>query len=315
MKFAERVQVWFKLTGRYFVEIGLAVSGFLAILGKFTTLGIQGSLAITIFLCSIIYSIFRIRTSIEKIDELSASINSLLLEHSLNYPEQYLRLVFKGVEQSREPHIRAGHDLATEVYKYAAALVSELKKHHESKDRVQIVERFVINDFLKGVVNSLPEKSYWLGITQLTAAWASEPDPGFRDLIDAMNGRAAKGELSVLRIYCVESSQSLTSLQPHLREAANSGIKIRILPKQERMPPDLSLVWGPLDTERLDLSIKPADALSKCAPAICGMEFETRQGRSLDTLMIWSPTSNSNDYRRLKFAFDDAWSAAQPYQP
>jgi hypothetical protein len=314
MKFTERVKVWFKLAGHYFVEICLAVSGFLGILGKFTTLGIQSSLAITIFLCSIIYSIFRIRESIEKIDELSASVNSLLLEHSPNFPEQYLRLVFKGVEESREPHIRAGHDLATEVYKYAGALVSELRKHHESKDRVQIVERFVINDFLKGVVNSLPKESYWLGITQLTSAWASEPDPGFRDLADAMNGRAAKGELSVLRIYCVESSHSFSSLEPHLREAAKSGIKIRIWSKPERMPPDLSLVWGPLDTKGLDLSIKPADALSQRAPAICGMEFETRQGRSLDTLMIWSPTSNSNEYRRLKFAFDDAWSEAKPYQ-
>src|SRR6266481_3270725 len=216
MKLAQRLQSWLKIAGRYFVEIALALSGFLAILGKFATLGIQGSLAITVFLSSIIYSIFRIRTSIEKVDELSAGVNSLLIEHSLNYPEQYLRLVFKGVEQSREPHLRAGHELATEVYKYAAALVTELRKHRESNDRVQIVERFVINDFLKGVVSSLPGKSYWLGITRLTSAWASDPDPGFRELIEAMNSRAAKRELTVLRIYCAESLQFPASFKSHL---------------------------------------------------------------------------------------------------
>src|SRR6516162_1434270 len=86
MMLAQCLQSWLKLAGRYFVEIALALSGSLPILGKFTTLVIQGSLAITLFLSSIIYSIFRIRTSIEKVDELSARVNSLLNTRSPQIP-------------------------------------------------------------------------------------------------------------------------------------------------------------------------------------------------------------------------------------
>jgi hypothetical protein len=317
VKFSQRLQTWLKVAERHLVEIALGISGFLGIVGKFSTLGIQGSLAITIFLSSIIYSIFRIRTSVEKVDELSSRINALLLEHAAQYPEQYLRLIFKGVEQSREPHVRAGHELVTEVYKYAADLVTDLKRHRESKDRVQIIERFVINDFLKGVVNALPDSSYWLGITRLTSAWSEQPDPGFRDLVDAMNSRAAKGELTVLRIYCAESEELLRPLEPHLSEAARSGIEIRTLTKKEtkgkELPSDLSLLWGATNAAP-DLSgdARPADRLTKMETAICGMEFETREGRSLDTLTICGP--ESPDFRRLRFEFDDSWADAVSYK-
>jgi len=270
-------------------------------------------LAITIFLGSLIYSIFRIRTSIEKIDDLSKRVESLLIEHSLHYPEQYLRVVFKNIEQSREPHVRAGHELANEVYKYAGGLVTGLRELRESNRAVQINERFVINDFLKGVVDSLPPRSYWLGVTHLTAAWGSESDPGFHDLVDAMNSRAKDGELTVLRIYCAESEDFVQTIRSQLDEAVACGIQIRILTgKGKRFPPDLSLLWVEAN-HQVDLRSKPANALTKNATAVCGMEFNTRQGRSLDALSIYSPCSD--EFGFLRTHFDGSWSLGKEYKP
>lgn len=159
---------WLRFAGRYLVEIVLVLSALWAIIQRFGSVAPQVSIALTVFLASTIFAIYRIRTSVEEIDKshkelveavatLDQDVRILLIEHS----SQYLQTAFKDIKKPKEPHLYAGHELAKNIYSYARNLVTALKSHRERQSpTMRIDERFVINDFLISVLNSLPSRSY-----------------------------------------------------------------------------------------------------------------------------------------------------------
>jgi hypothetical protein len=310
----------FRNLSKYFIELVLAVSGLLAIIQVFKKADLPATLGLTVFLAGVVAAIYRIRTATdeaqlqlknlhEAIGKLNNQVTSLLIDQDSSYLERTL----KEIERTKEPHLYAGHELASNVYDYARSLVSELKRHRERQAKtVEISEKYVINDLIASVASALPKDSYWLGITHLTTGWDSESDPGFHELVKTMNARSKSGELTVLRLYCTESLKELVPIQSHLDSAVSAGILIRILAGRQR-PTDMSLLWGPIpDSVNLANKSAPASELDK-GSAICGMRFETRGGRSLTTLTLVSP--DSNDFRVLRLEFDQYWQRGTAYRP
>lgn len=127
-----------------------------------------------------------------------------------------------------------------------------------------------------------------------------------------MQNRSARHEVTILRIYCVSSLHSIEPISSHLKEGLESEIYIKIL-TGDQFPPDMSVLWGPLE-KPVDVTgaARPANSLGD-ASAICGMRFDTRHGRSLDSLTLCSP--DSEDFRSLRLEFDKYWSLAETYVP
>jgi hypothetical protein len=310
----------FRNLSKYFIELVLAISGLLAIIQVFKKADLPATLGLTVFLAGVVAAIYRIRTAtdeaqlqLKNLHEAIGKLNNQVTSLVIDQDSAYLRRTLTLIERAKEPHLYAGHEVATTVYEYARLLVSDLKRHRAREAKtVQIDEKYVINDLIASVASALPKDSYWLGITHLTTGWSSESDPGFQELVRTMNTRSKSGELTILRLYCTETLKELVPIKPDLDSAASAGIRIRILAGRDR-PSDMSLLWGPIpDSVNLVNKPEPASELDRNS-AICGMRFGTRGGRSLDRLTLCSP--DSDEFRHWVLEFDRYWRRGTDYHP
>jgi hypothetical protein len=66
-----------------------------------------------------------------------------------------------------------------------------------------LTETYVISSMLGAILEMLPIGAVWLGATQLTGAW-NTADVDFEAFSNEMNGRSYKGDLTTLRLYCLD---------------------------------------------------------------------------------------------------------------
>jgi pimeloyl-ACP methyl ester carboxylesterase len=218
---------------------------------------------------------------------------------------------------SQVPHIQAGHRIAANTYEDIRRFVRELKSFRDDqKDSLLVQENYVINDLLYLIANSLPPQSIWLGVSHLTTGWQeSDADPQYRQFVDKIQERARRGQLKVMRLYCIASEKELEDIRGHLEEECAAGIMVRTL-IGDHIPRDMSLLWLASDSQNLALQAsegRPVRHLrdSEVKP-ICGMEFHTWQRRSLNKMSLYSPPSG--DFNLLAQEFDDYWKHGKVFE-
>jgi hypothetical protein len=222
-----------------------------------------------------------------------------------------------GFEDEQVPHIRAGHRIASDIYKDITRFVNELKRFRDNQSQfISVKENHVINELLFHIAASLPPNSVWLGVSHLTVGWEeSKADPEYRKFVRIVQDRSKKGELKVMRLYCVASRQEIDEIRTHLQEECAALIGVRTLMGRD-VPRDMSLLWLHSDLQSIHLQPAEDRLVSRIrdleVKAICGMEFHTWQHRSLNKMSLYSP--QSDDFDRLANEFDDYWSKGTVFE-
>jgi hypothetical protein len=301
-----------KQISKYGLEAFLAVSAIWVVVQKFDT--VTKSLGFAMFLGGIVFSIYKVRTSVEQLVSDSATIQERLTElgHEVDVlqGESHFRQFAEAareIDQHKEPHLYAGHNITARVYDHAARLMRGLRQlQRRESNEFRVEEQYVINDFLAMLAEALPAPSIWFGVTHLTTGWEDQDaDPGFVQFRKAIRRRSKAGELRVLRVYCANNEHT-PALKQHFNGETAAGIQVVALDGDD-LPPDLSLLYSlPEDAPMpiFDRATEPSNVMTD-ATAICALEFRTRSGRSLDGIYFYTPSSDN--FRRLQNQFDRAW--------
>jgi hypothetical protein len=263
---------------------------------------------------SLIVSIGRFRKAVDDLQGLPSTVESALkFGGAIGLIAEAVRLGDSEIA-ARSPHLTAG---GRTLGRYALEILPDRARELREPGPgrlMTLVEYHYINDFLHNLIACLPAGSSWFGVTHLTQGWLERfAEPGYRDVVALMQERSRRGEIEVLRIYCVKDPSELGTLQDHLTNEAAARISVRVITGEPK-PPDLSLVWGPAKSEVRRIvhsSNEPEQVLREQGAALsCGIEFSTAAGRVIKQLEVYSPTSEH--VKALRNAFSDAWRGATP---
>jgi hypothetical protein len=210
----------------------------------------------------------------------------------------------------RTPHVQAGGGALNE---YALKVIPERARHLRDLLNGQfmtLVEHHYLNDFLRRLVEALPDGSTWFGITQLKNGWLKDhAEPGYREFVQLMQDRSKAGKLTVLRIYYFQSQSDIgQELRDHLEEEIKADIAVRLI-LGTKPPLDLSLVWPSAPGVRPTLLADPLDPVqllrSQSLAPICGLEFTTQAGQLIRQVNVF--VQASRQLASLQQEFARAW--------
>ncbi len=285
---------------------------------------------ILLFLISLVSWLEGSNKGLEKLDKMAIELQSLAVEaKKIDLVAKYganavwlARLLHpQDGDSTRYPHCRAGGEtlsyLLLNTYTQSAAEFHRLRTGDINE--VKLREYSVINIFLENLVQSLPPKSVWLGISRLqdSGAWEQgSAEPSYYQFERAAESRVEGASLRYLRVLCFESRELYLQMSNVARRQLSKGLQLRSIVGKP-MPHDLSLIWVPAEKPSPKLDLKdPIGFLEKSSSGyepLCGLSFEIRGDREVYTMALVIP--KSDDFAQLTIQFRNAWTAAEDYAP
>lgn len=274
-----------------------------------------------VLLAGVVIALREIRERHQSLDERLNGV-ALAAQLALQYGSA-ISLISEAISEAEKnpqdiPHIRA---VSRTLQQYALTIIPErargLHALLSQRQFLTLLEYHFLNDFLRKLVEELPQGSSWFGITHLTEGWLKETaEPGYRDFAETMQERCEARDLRVLRIYCYQKDKDLEALHAHLAQEKEKHLVVRTLSLSEFFPPDLSLIWPVVpsltDPAPFENSLEPVRFFTdrKIEP-VSALEFTAGAGRLLREFKIYVPRSPQVLFLQQQFA--EAWRKAIPW--
>jgi hypothetical protein len=233
-------------------------------------------------------------------------------------------------DRARYPHCRAGGEtlshLLLNTYTQAAEVLlntytqaAEEFRRLRSGDAtvVKLTEASIINLFLKNLVESLPTRSVWLGISRLqdSGAWEEgSAEPSYYEFERAVETRIQRENLTYLKVLCFENDERYEQMAHIAKRQVSRGLHLRSYVKPE-MPNDMSLIWVPATSVLPECDLEdPIGFLERSNEKfepLCGLRFGIRADREVYTMDLVGP--NTQEFVDLKMVFRRCWKGAGSY--
>ena len=286
-------------------------------------------LSLILFAISLVIWLHSSQKQMAKVDKIAERVEDIKSE--LDRVDRIARYGSGGVwlakllgpdsQWQRLAHCHAGgvtlSNLLLDVYTSAAEDFHRLTSRNATE--IKLVEYHVVDKFLLNLMKALPPGSIWLGVSRLQSSDAWErlsAEPAYIEFQEMVERRSRERTIQLLRLLCFEDAEHRSRMAPVITQQINAGLRLRVLVSTD-LPEDMSLIWVP----KSDASKKTAPALNADSPFVdlnnrevyqplCAIAFQTRAGKDLDGMTLYSPESDG--FGRLRAEFSVSWTKATP---
>jgi hypothetical protein len=230
-----------------------------------------------------------------------------------------LRRRFDGHVHCHAGGVTLSH-LLLDVFTNAAKEFHDLTSGQQEK--LTLREYHVVDSFLLNLMKALPTGSIWLGISRLQSpeAWQRKSSHAdFHDFQRLVESRTKARDIAFFRLWCFEDDNHFREMEPILARQAQAKLNLRHITGKS-MPEDISIIWVPTSqvthvNEIKDVNDPIAEIKERTFDfqPLCGINFETRGGRELDEMTLYSPKEGV--FRELCINFQNSWQKGNNFIP
>lgn len=215
-------------------------------------------------------------------------------------------------------HLRAGINVLQEMHRLNVhGNFRSMEGLGERRTQsASLKDRSIAFLFLNEILDLLPSRGVWFGVTHLTSpkVWRGrELSEDFNNYRRNMWTRATEGDIRVFRIYYFSNAHDFHQMSTVLEDERTNGIFVRYMISGQP-PPDMSLLWSPAAASKqpvLELGeITPYTNIeamkSRGLSPMCGIKFDVRSHEQLNDVEINDP--DSDEFRTLLRKFTEAWT-------
>lgn len=302
-----------KLSGRAEVESFVTIAGFLSI---------------SLLFFSIVLWLHSSTRRLEKVDLIAERLDKI--KEELEQLDRMARYGSTGAMVNRlyglqdklniRPHCQAGGLTFSPLIfdDFPKAVKDFYKLNRGEETELKIKDQHIVDNFLLHLITQLPKGSNWFGISRLQspAAWGRQTaNVAYFEFQNAVEKRTKDREINYFRLLLFDDDAHRESMEPILHQQEISEMHLRYIVGGSSMD-DISIIWVPVhdlaraDTVKdLDSPIDELAANTNTFQPLCGIKFQTRGGRELDEMTIYSP--ETIEFKDMRLQFRTRWKNAK----
>lgn len=290
---------------------------------------IAGFLSISLLFFSIVLWLHSSTRRLEKVDQISDRLDKIKAE--LEQLDRMARYGSTGAMVNRlyglqdalnlRPHCQAGgmtfSPLLFDDLPKAVKDFYQLNRGEETE--LKIKDQHIVDNFLLHLINQLPCGSNWFGVSRLQSAeaWGRQTaNVAYCDFQSAVEKRTKDREINYYRLLLFEDEAHRADMEPILLQQQTAELHLRYTVGGSSMD-DISIIWVPVHDAHKAITLAdlddPIEELSADDPSefkpLCGIRFQTRGGRELDEMTIYSP--QTFEFKDMSLQFRKRWKTAK----
>lgn len=186
------------------------------------------------------------------------------------------------------------------------------------KDELKLKDRHMVDNFLYNLIKQIPIGSFWFGVSLLQnpEAWQKKTaNMAYYNFQREVERRTENQEINYFRLLYFEDELHRENMDSIIQEQQKAKLQLRYKATASALE-DTSIIWVPVKESKkavkikdLNFPIQELENKSNEFKPLCAIKFETRGGRDLDEMEIYSPKTSNFD--RLLRNFKDNWKDAR----